>query len=356
MPKYYHDTQQVEKDWWLQLSPVFKSLLFWIEKKHSTAGIYDVNLFKFCMEWYHMEVKPEDIDLDEFIRQCNIDGKVRMMKIADGKKLFYTTTIKFQGSNVNVDHIDIVNNFKYRGVIVQLSGFPETYQWTLEQVRKKTFRVNTNLITTLVKSAGESIPDSAKQLCIEIARIQKNEIYAPEGSENDRIKQRDNNTCQYCGKHEENPSNLEIDHIRPRSKGGDELSDNKVSACTSCNNIKADNDVFEFLRETGLDPMEATKDRIRSLIKRKHLHYPKDYPLDIDIKIDTVSNTSKNSIPLKVYNKSASKKFPNRYDPRFEAKLGGNDIMKYHGHLKSLGWEKVVAPGGTVWNEPKKTA
>jgi 5-methylcytosine-specific restriction endonuclease McrA len=49
------------------------------------------------------------------------------------------------------------------------------------------------------------------------------------------IYKRDNNTCQYCGAR----SKLTIDHIVPRSRGGDDSWENLVVACSSCNTKKA---------------------------------------------------------------------------------------------------------------------
>jgi 5-methylcytosine-specific restriction endonuclease McrA len=47
---------------------------------------------------------------------------------------------------------------------------------------------------------------------------------------------RDNHTCQYCGK----GSNLTIDHIIPRSRGGKDVWENIVACCVRCNNRKGD--------------------------------------------------------------------------------------------------------------------
>lgn len=46
---------------------------------------------------------------------------------------------------------------------------------------------------------------------------------------------RDNYTCQYCGKQ---TSDLTIDHVIPRSRGGGHSWENLVSACRSCNHRK----------------------------------------------------------------------------------------------------------------------
>ncbi|HIN80202.1 MAG TPA: HNH endonuclease [Planctomycetes bacterium] len=49
---------------------------------------------------------------------------------------------------------------------------------------------------------------------------------------------RDNNTCQYCGCRP-GTSELTIDHILPRSRGGTLCWENCTLACTSCNKKKA---------------------------------------------------------------------------------------------------------------------
>ncbi len=50
---------------------------------------------------------------------------------------------------------------------------------------------------------------------------------------------RDHNTCQYCGR-VFTPADLTLDHIVPRSLGGDSTWDNLVASCRSCNNRKGD--------------------------------------------------------------------------------------------------------------------
>jgi 5-methylcytosine-specific restriction endonuclease McrA len=47
---------------------------------------------------------------------------------------------------------------------------------------------------------------------------------------------RDDWTCQYCGAR----SNLTVDHVIPRSKGGGSTWDNIVASCAPCNRRKGD--------------------------------------------------------------------------------------------------------------------
>jgi 5-methylcytosine-specific restriction endonuclease McrA len=54
-----------------------------------------------------------------------------------------------------------------------------------------------------------------------------------------RIYMRDKFRCQYCG--EKKPAGeLTLDHILPRSRGGDNSPVNVVTACVACNNRKGD--------------------------------------------------------------------------------------------------------------------
>jgi 5-methylcytosine-specific restriction endonuclease McrA len=54
---------------------------------------------------------------------------------------------------------------------------------------------------------------------------------------------RDDSRCQYCGRAAEN-----IDHVVPRSRGGDHAWDNVVAACRPCNARKED----RLLSECGM--------------------------------------------------------------------------------------------------------
>jgi 5-methylcytosine-specific restriction endonuclease McrA len=54
---------------------------------------------------------------------------------------------------------------------------------------------------------------------------------------------RDGHRCQYCGAHADS-----IDHVTPRSKGGEHSWDNVVAACRPCNVRKRD----RLLHESGM--------------------------------------------------------------------------------------------------------
>jgi 5-methylcytosine-specific restriction endonuclease McrA len=68
---------------------------------------------------------------------------------------------------------------------------------------------------------------------------------------------RDQNMCQYCGDHF-STSELSVDHIIPRSRGGDTTWENVVCACIACN-----------VRKGGRTPREANMRLIRKPVKPK---------------------------------------------------------------------------------------
>ena len=58
---------------------------------------------------------------------------------------------------------------------------------------------------------------------------------------------RDNNLCQYCGKKFKQPD-LSMDHVIPKSLGGEKIWTNIVTACKRCNGKKSN----QTLKESGM--------------------------------------------------------------------------------------------------------
>jgi hypothetical protein len=56
-----------------------------------------------------------------------------------------------------------------------------------------------------------------------------------------RVLERDGFRCVYCGRNPKDDGvKLEVDHIIPKSKGGQDTLDNLVTACSECNQGKKD--------------------------------------------------------------------------------------------------------------------
>ena len=81
---------------------------------------------------------------------------------------------------------------------------------------------------------------------------------------------RDDWTCQYCGSR----SNLTVDHVIPRSKGGGSSWDNIVASCAPCNRRKGD----RLPHQVGHAPaLQAANARARTIfIQRRQADDPVD--------------------------------------------------------------------------------
>jgi len=77
------------------------------------------------------------------------------------------------------------------------------------------------------------------------------------------IFKRDNFTCQYCGRKAPDVV-LELDHIRPVSKGGDKRESNLITSCFECNRGKKDSLVPEMEDKDAQDDFEENYKKYKS--------------------------------------------------------------------------------------------
>ncbi|HEY0545201.1 MAG TPA: HNH endonuclease [Pyrinomonadaceae bacterium] len=88
-----------------------------------------------------------------------------------------------------------------------------------------------------------------------------------------RIYMRDKFRCQYCGD-KRNSTDLTLDHILPRSRGGDNSPVNIVTACVACNNRKGSRTPDEARM-----PLLTTQTALRTKLERVVLcHYAEARP------------------------------------------------------------------------------
>ncbi|HEV2299679.1 MAG TPA: HNH endonuclease [Candidatus Acidoferrales bacterium] len=92
---------------------------------------------------------------------------------------------------------------------------------------------------------------------------------------------RDRNTCQFCG-HIFSASDLTLDHVVPRSRGGRSSWENLVACCYECNNRKGDRTPEEAGLKLARRPRPFTLHTSRQLMRlighkdekwRKYLFY-----------------------------------------------------------------------------------
>ncbi len=86
--------------------------------------------------------------------------------------------------------------------------------------------------------------------------------YALEKPSRTMIYKRDDHTCQYCGA----TKKLTIDHIIPKSRGGEDTWENMVVACSSCNAKKGNT----LLEQTGMKLSRPAKRPVSKMILSLH--------------------------------------------------------------------------------------
>ncbi len=91
------------------------------------------------------------------------------------------------------------------------------------------------LTDEVVRSARHSFPVPSVIRLVEYIRIP----YERRELSRRNVMLRDGYTCQYCGR-KFNPSDLTIDHVIPRARGGRTSWDNVVTCCRRCNARKGD--------------------------------------------------------------------------------------------------------------------
>lgn len=85
---------------------------------------------------------------------------------------------------------------------------------------------------------------------------------------------RDRFTCMYCGKDliAVNSSDITLDHLSPRSCGGNNEATNLVTACKSCNSGRQDKPYDQYATQGAVERID----------------YQKNQPLNIQLAIDII--------------------------------------------------------------------
>lgn len=95
---------------------------------------------------------------------------------------------------------------------------------------------------------------------------------------------RDKFTCQYCGKSAPDVV-LEVDHIKPVSKGGTNEIINLVTACRECNRGKTDKELSDNAAVTRqkqqLDALQERREQLEMMLKwREELSREEELEID----------------------------------------------------------------------------
>jgi len=134
-----------------------------------------------------------------------------------------------------------------------------------------------------------------------------------------KIFQRDSFTCNYCG--QKPPKTiLEVDHIVPVSKGGDDMEENLITSCFDCNRGKSDKSLTEVITSKTLNT---------ELLIEKELQI-KEYNKIVDsirkrIKLETEEVVSVFTKDFRV--KFITENFKNSSIKRFIEELGKHEVI-----------------------------
>ncbi len=139
------------------------------------------------------------------------------------------------------------------------------------------------LVVLLSKQKVTFVDDSVRELIEESIRARRLELERPvivQLLANVRIPRmvlqptranillRDDETCQYCGKH---TRDLTLDHVIPRSRGGQGTWENLVASCKACNGRKGNRLLKEVNMHLIRQPRALTQEYAGFFL----LRYPK---------------------------------------------------------------------------------
>lgn len=94
------------------------------------------------------------------------------------------------------------------------------------------------------------------------------------------IKDTWSNRCCFCGEPPISGDSLTIDHLKPRSRGGKDISTNCLPACLEHNQSKGSNDWRQWFRQQPFY-QEIREARINFWLKNSRL--PDEYELQIEL-------------------------------------------------------------------------
>jgi 5-methylcytosine-specific restriction endonuclease McrA len=80
------------------------------------------------------------------------------------------------------------------------------------------------------------------------------------------IASRDGNACVYCAATAASSgAHLHLDHLTPRSRGGEDLASNLVLACRGCNSARKALPLATWCRRLGVCPRAVRRQAQRAL-------------------------------------------------------------------------------------------
>lgn len=121
--------------------------------------------------------------------------------------------------------------------------------------------------------------------------------------DDEKLKLQNGTRCVYCGV----STDVSIDHMIPRIKGGTDISDNLVCACRTCNSSKGKKDLMEWYHDKQSFPPLML---LRRYIKLIYNYCNTDGALDL--KLD---DSKLNSLPFSIESLPINYPTPDKLQP-----------------------------------------
>ena len=270
------DRNIIKQSWFNAMKPENAELIKWIWLDEvDSIGVVEV-------DWEGFEkftkgiVTRKDIDLVDFVEDCNNDGKERMRFLDRGRKLWFTPTILFKNAS-NAGFRILAANYRDPSIIKLISEREETRDWLIsELIYNDRLSIKEELINKVWNRKDATTNE--KELVERIARHLNIKINKA-GTSPEEIKAKYGNICQYSGELCKSWE-LEIDHVLPRSSGHKDVNQwwNLVPCKKELNIKKGDKNVFAFLKEEGLELLPGVENAVKRWVKKGQIKYPTQYP------------------------------------------------------------------------------
>lgn len=270
------DRNIIKQPWFNAMTYEHAQLLIWLWlDEMDPIGIVEPDFDGF-EKFTKKIVTREDINIMEFVGDCNNDGKDRMRFIDRGRKLWFTPTIMFKNAT-NAGFRTLAANERDAAILRLISEREDTRDWIVQEIIYNERLSITDKLVNKVWNRKDAT-SKEKELMERIARHMNIRI-AKAGTSPEEIKNKYGNVCQYSGV-QCKEWELEIDHVVPRSNGHKDINQwwNLVPCKKELNAKKAEKNVFQFLKEEGFELLPGVENAVKRWVKKGVLEYPTQYP------------------------------------------------------------------------------
>jgi hypothetical protein len=164
---------------------------------------------------------------------------------------------------------------------------------------------------------------------------------------------RDKFTCQYCGRSAPEVI-LEVDHIKPVSKGGKNDILNLITACRDCNRGKTNKEISDDsavkIQKQQLDLMQERREQLEMMLKWREML---DQEMEIEIDAINALLSRRTKWELSDHGRNSTRKYINQFGFDEVYKAADLAITKYYDGSEPS-WQNAFRKiGGICYNWKK---